>query len=365
MLTCILVGGFLGAGKTTALLRVGERLAARGRRVAIVTNDQGLDLVDTRVASAAGHAVGEVTGGCFCCRFDSLVDTVNRLVEDVHPDVVLAEPVGSCTDVRATVQLPLARFHAHRLRVAPLSVLVDPLRAAAALGLNGTAPFSADVTYIYEKQLEEADIIVINKCDLLDETARARLSSALATRFPAARVLTVSARTGELVDAWIDALSGPPAPDREVTVDYERYAQGEAQLGWLNGRWWVTGDGTFDGNALVRRLVARVQASLRRADVPIAHLKASARASDGEELAVVNAVDEVRPPETARRLGRRITACELVLNLRAEADPVGLAAIVIDAVRAITSKAGVVARIDHQEQFRPGRPVPTHRLRPE
>jgi hypothetical protein len=64
----------------------------------------------------------------------------------------------------------------------------------------------------------------------------------------------------------------------------------------------------------------------------------------------------------ARRLAGPLTAGELVLNLRAEADPVGLAAVVVDAVRAAARQAGVVARLDHQEQFRPGRPVPTHRL---
>jgi hypothetical protein len=264
--------------------------------------------------------------------------------------------------VRATVQLPLARFHGHRLRVAPLSVLVDPLRAAAALGLSGTPPFSADVTYIYEKQLEEADLIVVNKCDLLDDAARARIAGALSARHPSARVLLVSARTGEHVDAWIDALSEPPAPRGGVDVDYERYARGEALLGWLNGRWWITADAPFDANALVRRLVARVQKSLRTANVPIAHLKASARASEGPELAVAHAVDDARPPETTRTLGAPVSACELVLNLRAEADPVGLAALVVDAIRATAATSGVSARLDHQERFRPGRPVPTHRL---
>jgi Ni2+-binding GTPase involved in maturation of urease and hydrogenase len=362
MITCILVGGFLGAGKTTALLRLGEHFAAQGRRVAIVTNDQGVDLVDTRVASWGGNAVAEVTGGCFCCRFDSLVDAVERLVREVKPDVVLAEPVGSCTDVRATVQHPLARFHGHRVHVAPLSVLVDPIRAAAALGLSDGAAFSADVTYIYGKQLEEADIIVVNKCDLLAEPQRASIADTLAARFPAARVLVLSARTGEGVDEWIDALSRPAGPTVPVDVDYDRYAHGEALLGWLNGRWWIAGDTPFDGNALVRRLVARVQKALRAADVAIAHLKASVRSHDGDGLAVVNAVDEVRPPEMARRLAGPLTAGELVLNLRAEADPVGLAAVVVDAVRAAARQAGVVARLDHQEQFRPGRPVPTHRL---
>src|SRR5215472_5506559 len=93
----VLVGGFLGAGKTTLLLEAAARLRAYGRRVAMITNDQGGELVDTRLAEAMGTAVQEVVGGCFCCRFSDLVTAVEAL--SVHdPEFILAEPVGSCID---------------------------------------------------------------------------------------------------------------------------------------------------------------------------------------------------------------------------------------------------------------------------
>src|ERR1700759_3584515 len=100
----IMVGGFLGAGKTTAMVRLAERLTAEGRRVGLITNDQSQGLVDTSIAAAKGFPVQEITGGCFCCRFNSLTDAAARLTRDVRPDVFLAEPVGSCTDLGATVQ---------------------------------------------------------------------------------------------------------------------------------------------------------------------------------------------------------------------------------------------------------------------
>src|SRR5690554_4272463 len=62
----IMVGGFLGAGKTTALLRLAEYLTARGRRVGLITNDQSSGLVDTALVDARGYPVQEITGGCFC-----------------------------------------------------------------------------------------------------------------------------------------------------------------------------------------------------------------------------------------------------------------------------------------------------------
>ena len=96
-----MVGGFLGSGKTTALARLAQWLSQRGRRVGLITNDQGSHLVDTATLTARGFAVEEIPGGCFCCRFNSLVEAAQRLSVSAKPDVFLAEPVGSCTDLVA------------------------------------------------------------------------------------------------------------------------------------------------------------------------------------------------------------------------------------------------------------------------
>ena len=172
----VMVGGFLGAGKTTALLRLAEHFTGQGRRVGLITNDQSQGLVDTSIVESRGFPVEEITGGCFCCRFTSLTDAADKLTRDASPDVFLAEPVGSCTDLRATVQYPLRRLYGDNYLVAPLSVLVDPKRAARILGLEPGHTFSPKVQYVYEKQLEEADLIVINKSDTLEDP-RARRSS--------------------------------------------------------------------------------------------------------------------------------------------------------------------------------------------
>ena len=130
----ILIGGFLGAGKTTAILRIAEKLAARGQRVGLITNDQSIGLVDTTLLSSRGFPTAEVTGGCFCCKFNSVMEAADRLTEKACPEVFIAEPVGSCTDLKATVSYPLRRLHGDRYRVAPLSVLIDPLRASGFWG---------------------------------------------------------------------------------------------------------------------------------------------------------------------------------------------------------------------------------------
>src|SRR5689334_18219064 len=107
----IMIGGFLGAGKTTAVAQLAAKLHAQGLRVGLITNDQGNGLVDTSVLRARGFATEEIPGGCFCCRFNSLLDAARKLTAASRPDVFIAEPVGSCTDLVATVTYPLRRIY--------------------------------------------------------------------------------------------------------------------------------------------------------------------------------------------------------------------------------------------------------------
>ncbi|MEE2888351.1 MAG: GTP-binding protein, partial [Planctomycetota bacterium] len=185
----VMIGGFLGAGKTTAVRQLADALSKRGQRVGLITNDQSTGLVDTALLRSHGFSVEEITGGCFCCRFDSLSAAADSLSQQARPEVFIAEPVGSCTDLLATVSYPLRRIYGDQFRIAPLSVLVDPSRAARILGLAEGRSFSPKVAYVYKKQLEEADLIVVNKCDTLDETAREQLVEVLRREFPRSEVL--------------------------------------------------------------------------------------------------------------------------------------------------------------------------------
>lgn len=361
----VMVGGFLGAGKTTALLRLAEHLTAEGRRVGLITNDQSQGLVDTSIVNASGYPVEEITGGCFCCRFTSLTDAADRLTRDARPDVFLAEPVGSCTDLRATVQYPLRRLYGDDYRVAPLSVLVDPTRAARMLGLEAGRSFSPKVLYVYEKQLEEADLIVINKSDLLNGSRREALEGALSARFPNAEIVTVSARSGANLPDWFARLSGQGTLRPAMDINYDTYAEGEALLGWLNATCRLVSSirrQPFDGNAFLHALAGRVHQRLAADGIEIAHFKMTLSPDTGNDLAVLNLVRTGTQPESAHQLADDLTQGELILNLRAEGAPEQLKTIALAALTETAAAMGVTYTIEHSEHFRPGRPEPTHRM---
>ncbi len=361
----IMIGGFLGAGKTTAVARLAAALHERGFRVGLITNDQGSGLVDTAVLRARGFATEEIPGGCFCCRFNSLVDAASKLTASTCPDVFIAEPVGSCTDLVATVTYPLRRIYGSRFTIAPLSVMLDAQRALRVFGLGQGRAFSDKVLYIYRKQLEEADLIVVNKSDTVTPAELASLREALGREFPHAEVLSASARQGDGVTEWFERLlASEQVARRAMEVDYEIYADGEALLGWLNATLQLEAAAEFDANAVLERLARDIQARLDAADGEVAHLKMTFSPDGGlNDIAAVNLVRSDFVPELSLRLEAGCTAGQLILNLRAEAAPDTLKAAVESALSALPGNfPGLRARLDHLEHFRPGKPQPTHRF---
>jgi len=355
----IMVGGFLGAGKSTALARLARWLTDRGSRVGLITNDQGSGLVDTLRLRAGGWPVEEIAGGCFCCRFDSLKAAADALTRDTRPDVFLAEPVGSCTDLVASVSYPLRRIYGADFTIAPLSVLLDPERALRLFGLKPGGRFSDKVAYVYRKQLEEADLIVVNKADVASPEDLTRLDGYLAHEFPHAERLVASAREGNGLDAWFARVaSGTQSGRRAMELDYDRYADGEAQLGWLNATlsMWSTED--VEARAVLEGLARDMQRRLAQRGAEVAHLKMTLSPTDDPAaLAWVSLVRSDFVPELGQDLPAPVRSASLVLNLRAEASPDDLSEIVEESVGA--SPHGV--SLEHLECFAPPRPVPTHR----
>jgi G3E family GTPase len=363
----IMLGGFLGAGKTTTLLHLALHLQRLGVRVGLITNDQADGLVDTALAAELQLPVREITGGCFCCRSETLVDALARLTAERQPEVFLAEPVGSCMDLVATVSLPLERIYDQGFAMAPYAVLVDPFRALQTLGvdqgpLRTGAGFTPDINYIYRKQLEEAEIIVINKIDVVSLERLTILRKALQQEYPHAEIMEVASRDALGLEPLFTKLLTSESKIRSVMeVDYVRYGRGEALLGWVNGSWELKTDAKkgLDGDALLQKLIEDIQNRLNKQGSEVAHLKGTLTQTDTSGMAAVSLVRSDGPAEPRMMLGTAFTKGQLLLNLRAEGDPELLA----DAVQqAVGDLSGVRVRKLALQSFRPGKPSPTHRV---
>lgn len=303
--TLIFVGGFLGAGKTTLILAAARELKQRGIRSAAILNDQSDRLVDTRLAALHGITSGEVMDGCFCCRLSDLAVTLEAMRAHA-PDAIFAEPVGSCTDISATVLHPLLEDGEYRL--APYSVLVDPQRAIEMMDSD----MEDDVAFLFRKQLEEADLICFTKSDIYPQLPELGLTS----------VRQISAITGQGVAAWLDeVMSGELSEHKDVLdIDYARYARAEAALGWLNMRATFEARTPISPAMLLGPMLDGIDRDLTEAGIQIVHLKTLVQASTGYVKAALCANGEEPAIEGALDASPA-TRHQFLLNIRALAEP--------------------------------------------
>ena len=104
-----------------------------------------------------------------------------------------------------------------------------------------------------------------------------------------------------------------------------------------------------------------MQQRLSAEAIEIAHFKMTLAPDTGNDLGVLNLVRGDGVPDSPYLLADELTDGELILNVRAEGDPERLKQAVDAAVAGVT-RQGVAVSIGHSEHFRPGRPVPTHRM---
>lgn len=357
----IMVGGFLGAGKTTTLGRLAKSYQDRGLRVGIVTNDQATDLVDTNTLRSQGFHVNEVAGACFCCRFNDLMSTIDSLGTKQLPDVILAEPVGSCTDLVATVLQPIKRLYDAKFSLAPYPVILKPSHGRKVLRGEKGSGFSPKAEYILRKQLEEADAILINRIDELTPAELKELIDLVEEQFPNTPVLRVSARTGAGFDALTELLDQRGDFGRKVLdIDYDVYAEGEAELGWLNSSISVTASQPFALDVLLLEIVERLSDRLKVAGFEAAHLK-TIGLWEGF-FGVANLISSENAPELSLPSNCQVKDVDVIVNARVACDPVELQTLVTEVVTEACQQRGASVEFHQTQSFRPGRPQPTHRF---
>jgi hypothetical protein len=340
----IVVGGFLGSGKTTLILKAADLLQQNGKRAAVILNDQGAELVDTALVRSRRVAAGQVVGGCFCCRFSELIDTAETL-KRYQPEVIFAEAVGSCTDISATTLQLLKRDYAGAFRLAPYTVLVDPARLIEVQSQNA----NQDVAFLFRKQLEEADLVYVTKTDLYGDEMS----------LPDVPVRYVSAISGAGVATWVDELTcgGLPAAAKILAIDYERYAKAEAGLGWLNCRFRVQNTTPMSPAMLIGPLLDALDEKLTAQGIQIVHLKIIDEAASGYLKAAL--VANGQEPETEGDLTASPSFVHRVLlNIRAVADPSRLQTAVLGQIDQVQGRLD----IESLQCFSPAAPKPEWRL---
>src|SRR5687768_13941662 len=196
----VLVAGFLGAGKTTV---VNHLLAhAEGKRIAAVVNDFGAINIDAELITGASDGVVSLSNGCICCSLEGdLLRTLATLLRrDPRPEFIVIETSGVAdpSDIVRNLMDPVI------WREAPLETVLCVVDA--------TTPPPTLSDALLRSQLRAADVVALNKVDLVDAAARAQLRDAVRMLHPAAVV--VDALHGEVPAALLYPVDADhmPAP---------------------------------------------------------------------------------------------------------------------------------------------------------
>ena len=174
-------------------------------------------------------------------------------------------------------------------------------------------------------------------------------------------VLAISGRTGLGIVAWLDLLlAGGRAGAQIAEVDYDVYAAGEAELGWLNATLELAGESAFSADEFVQDLVALIAGGVKRRGLEIAHLKVLLQ--NGDRAAVANCVGLRSGVALSQALGADVFGGTLTVNARVHMAPEPLRDIVDQAIASVALARELRCEMLACTQFRPGRPVPTHRF---
>jgi G3E family GTPase len=178
-LPLLLLTGFLGSGKTTTLGHWLSHTDVPLKRTAVIINDFGAVNVDAALLARRQLELRSITGGCVCCQsFEDLVAQVAALAENPDFDLVWIETSGLADPEEVLDHLSAPELQ-DRTVIRRMILVVD----------GSDFPCSWRGRAVQEEQVRYADLILLNKMDLLDGTARQRLEISLRKINPTARLV--------------------------------------------------------------------------------------------------------------------------------------------------------------------------------
>jgi G3E family GTPase len=351
----IILGGFLGAGKTTLAVNIGRHLRERhDKSVAIITNDQGEVLVDTEFTKDAGFDVKEVLGGCFCANFDEFLRSARSLVQMSRPDVIIAEPIGTSTNILATVVAPLRTLYPDEFEVAPLMVVVDGTQV---LNLLHEGDTEEKVVLIPSHQVREAEVVVVSKMDRVPKSTQERTLDSVHQHLDGVEIIPYSSVTGENLERIGKLiLSDRKSAKLPTGVENSQFAGEKASLGWYGSASRLVPKGRVDIYDIVTSIMNRTASAFDSSE--IAHVKVVLLSPDiGVKISLVGDSMQVDGLKGSRYL---TTEAELVVNARVISTPEKLTEAFRGAVESLKSDFELEIPHFSEKCFRPKPEAPSY-----
>lgn len=353
-----LINGFLGSGKTTAIIAAARTLMAQGKTVGIITNDKGKFQVDTAFFQSSQIPTRQVTGGCFRCSFDEFEEKIAQLREAEAPDVIFAESVGSCVDLVNTVFTPLHDNQSLTLDETTYSVFTD-IRLFQRWLNDDPLPFSDKILYLFEKQIEEGTLLILNKSDLLAPEQRQAVYAAAAERFPEKTILPQNSLDPAESQPWLAALESSMKVRQRAAfkVDYRIYKMGEQEMAWLEQDFGLAAENPPRLRQGILHLIRALLSEVLKRGVMVGHIKLFLSAPpQGCKISFTTA-DLLEPPvagEWEERLPPLVeNSASLMLNMRVAMEAVEFSEMIRKAVDEARSAGTISVELREGRAYNP------------
>ena len=173
----IILGGFLGSGKTSVLIPLAKEMVASSggadgsTKVAIIENEIGQVGVDTAFTEGSGLYTTELFNGCVCCTIaSSLIDSLNKLEEQMHPEFVVLETTGLARPYDVATQL--WDYYDEGMNITLITV-VDASRWLRISRVAGA---------LVDEQVDHSNYVLLNKIDATDEDTVTAVEKAISAK---------------------------------------------------------------------------------------------------------------------------------------------------------------------------------------
>ena len=306
------VSGFLGSGKTTLMMALTKQGKRDGVCVHMISNDLGnQSLADHRYASLSGCPSSELVGECICYQTENLVEHLHSLYEEQGAQLVLSDIPGFGVGALEHVYHTLNSSYPDFCTLAPFTVVTEPERVRQLMKDE-----AGDLAYLLDTQLVEADLIVLNKQDLVSEDELKEMCGYLEKKYPAAQVLAVSAVSGEGLHELLQALTEQEASMHRPDIGYggEAFQASMSKISEFYEQYHVSVCcDTFDGNAYLKDLAQAIRGSIREKGAVLPHLKLLAYSED-KDYAKADLLGIDREIELAHAFAKPCTDLGVMLN---------------------------------------------------
>ncbi len=348
----VVFGGFLGSGKTTGMMAFADVLAARGKKAAILVNDLGAkNLVDGSFTAWKGYLSRDITGDCICYQTENLVDQLRRFRDADGADMIFSDIPGCGIGALDHVYHKLNRDYPGEFSLCPFVAVVDPERLRVIMPEHADLHLPTEMEYLFDAQLKEAEVILLNKTDLLTPERTDEVLDFLRKGYPQAAVFGISAKEHTGLEEALDYLMSHDSSLPAVDIGYggRDFMAAERTMSWYNRQFFVKGP-CFDGNGFTARLMDQIRAGLKAAGRNVPHLKAMGEDEEGNILKVsLTGVDYAL--EWAEKLKRETPSLKVILNARAVCESDRLDEIMDFALRETARQFGVKLHIYFTECF--------------